>query len=639
MFELDLSKLGVVARETSDSVIVTDANFVIEWSNPATSRMTGYSADELIGRNILEIAEARTLAPDVVAEMIATLHAGRVFASRVWTKRKGGERFLIDFEVIPHRNSRGESTAFIGITRDVTAQTLAERALRESEEHLRDAQTLAGFGSWRFFVNTGELRWSDQLFAAFGRDKSKGPPNLEQLLEYLHPDDRNKLRDHIHNATSRGEPHEVSFQITRDDGGIAFMHARGNVRRDAKGRIVEHYGTTQDVTARMAAEKERLELHSQLAAAQRLESLGQLAGGLAHDFNNLLMGVRMNTSILERVTSPHPELIEAVDNIQDAVTRMAELTNQLLAYAGQGRLATERIDPNGLMTREMESLRALAPANARLEVDIQQDPVRVEIGSDQLRQVLGNIFTNAVDALQNQPGTITIRTRNEMKESGPMSWVLEITDSGVGMAEAVQRRVFEPFFTTKKLGRGLGLSTVHGIIQHSRGKIGIRSAVAEGTTLTIRLPLVGDAPVTPAGDSVQSRELQPLRILLADDEAMVRRSLRRMLELNRATVTHVADGAEAIAALNEADEPFDVALLDILMPHLSGYEVLGEMRRRRLPTKIILMSGFDNSSNVTDPESAPKSADAMLQKPFAWEELKRVLQVLLEPPSMPETHQ
>lgn len=636
---MDLSKLAVVARETSDCVIITDTNFIVEWSNPASTRISGYSAEELRGRNLLEVAHAFTLAPEMAAKMISALAGGQPFSSRAWTLRKSGDRLHADFEVFPYRNAQGELAAFIGITRDITGQTLAEQALRESEEQLRDAQTLAGFGSWRYIVDTQELRWSEQIFRAFGRPIAKGPPTFDEFMAYLHPNDRDELSACIRRAMHEDKPYEVHYQITRDDGVIAHMHARGNPRHDATGRIVELHGTIQDVTTRVRAEKERLDLHVQLASAQRLESLGLLAGGFAHDFNNLLMGLLMNASVLAREITPKPAIVEAVNNIQDAVARMAELTNQLLAYAGRGRFVAERIDPNEAVAQELESLRGQLSKDTRLELDMQEKQSRVEIDPVQLRHMVGNLFMNAVDALENRAGTITIRTRSEKTDSGRAFWVFEITDSGVGMTEEVQRRAFEPFFTTKKMGRGLGLSTVHGLVQRSRGDIALRSTVGGGTTFTIRLPWVAEVTSKCDIHFSRPRELEPLRILLADDEATVRRSLRRMLELHRTNVTEAADGAAALEALNDKDEPFDVALLDILMPRMTGYDVLAEMRKRRLPTKIILMSGFDNIDDLAGVKAPVDNADATLQKPFTWEQLKQVLQHVLELTPAPITKQ
>lgn len=631
--DAELRKLAMVARETSDSIIITDRNFNIEWTNDAAHRVSGYSAEDMRGQNLLVIAKASTMSPNVAARMLIDLPEGKRFAATTWTARKNGERLLAEFEIIPYRDENGEIAAYIEITRDITARRLAEDALRESEEHLRDAQEISGCGSWRFLVDINELRWSPQLLRVYGRPAGRASPTTEEFLRYLKPEDREKLETCIQRAIQFGEPYQLTYQITRDDSAIAHLHSRGNVRRDATGRVIELYGTTQDVTERVLAEKERLELHERLATSQRLESLGLLAGGIAHDFNNLLMGVMMDASLLEREAVPKSSVAEAVANILETATRMAELTNQLLAYAGRGRFVVERIDPNIVVANVLESLRKNVNPAVAIELESMRDPATIAIDSSQLRQVVTNLVLNASEALDGRVGKIVIRTRVEKTGVDIKTWILEVSDSGAGIPEDIQRRIFEPFFTTKESGRGLGLSTVHGLVQRSKGTIDVQSTMGRGTTFTVRLPMAKEMASATYLRAAISTESRPLRILVADDEAMVRRSLRRMLELNRAQVVEVGDGAAAVEAMNNNSEPFDIALLDIVMPRMTGYDVLSEVRTRQLPTKVILMSGYDKLEHVANAKITGHHADAILQKPFAWDELKRLLQVVSQQPA------
>lgn len=625
----DSSKLAVVASETSDSVIITDCEFTTQWANAAARRVTGYSAEELLGRNLLDVAGAPTLAPDLVTQMRNDLLAGRRFAAVSWALRKNSERILVEFEVLPYFNASGEVTAFIGISRDITTKAAADQALRASEEHFRDAQKLAGVGSWRFILDKNEIHWSEEIFRAFGRKLTEGPPTLDEYFAYMRPADSAQHRETVGRALQYGEPYESSYTIDRSDGTKAIVNCRGNVRRDSAGRIIELYGTTQDVTARAAAEQERLNLQARLAETQRFESLSRLAGGIAHDFNNLLMGVMMDASVLEREVASNSRAADAAASLRHAAQRMAERTNQLLAYAGRGRFVAERINPNELAAHELRSLQQTLPAATEFEARISAVPATVEIDSNQLRGALMNLIANAVDALEGRPGKISVRTAIESPGTEAATWVLEVRDSGVGMTEETRLRVFEPFFTTKEIGRGLGLSTVHGIVQRSGGNIEIRSTPNAGTTFMIRLPLKTTTPDFSIRDHAPA-ENRPLRVLVADDEALVRRGLRRMLELDQMTVVDVSDGAAAIEVLQKADVPFDVALVDVMMPKKTGYDVLAEMRTRNLPTKIILMSGFNDIDELANAKVTGYHADAMLQKPFAWDELKQTVHRVMQ---------
>jgi len=628
--ERQMRLLATIARETQDCVIITDANLIVRWSNAAASSITGYSADEMRGRYLLEINKGFSTDPTIANALLEKVNAGSRMVARGWTAKKNGEPLLAEFEMLPYRDENNKLVAFIGITKDITAEAEAERSLREMAEHLLDAQELANVGSWRLFVDTQEVRWSKQVFQMFGRDPSRPPPTVEEYLTYMEPWQRPILLELIRKAIDYGAPHELTFIITRDDGKKAHLHARGKVRRNESGRVVEIYGTTQDITTRVQAEKERLELQARVASAQRLESLGLLAGGVAHDFNNLLMGVMMDAGLLEREVLPNTPMADAIANIREAATRMADLTSQLLAYSGRGRFVSERIDPNRIVADAFESFLHDAPKAIALELALGDATALVEIDPTQLRLVVSNLLANAREALGEQPGRITLSTGIESTNSGSGVWILTIIDSGTGMTEEVQRRIFEPFFSTKPSGRGLGLSTVHGLVQRSHGTIDVQSVPGLGTSMTVRLPTVDIAGAKQGSKPVESpSDTRPLRVLIADDEAMVRRSLRRMLELNRTQVVEVGDGAAALEILASDASPFDIALLDIIMPKMTGYDVLVEIRHRELPTKVVLMSGYNDLDPDGDASDRTLEADARLQKPFAWDELKRVMNSLI----------
>lgn len=624
-----LAMLATIARETRDSVIIIDRNLTIRWVNAASLQVTGHSACELLGRNVLEISKAFTTSPDTANAMLQQAKMGGRLATRAWTVKKNGDPFLAEFEILPYRDEKGQLVALIGISRDITAQHAAEQALRETAEHLLDAQDLAKVGSWRYIVDTREIRWSTQLFQMFARHPALPPPSFEEYLAYMEPAQRPLVLENVRKAVVDGTPYEMTFVITRGDGSKAHMYGRGHVRRDETGRVVELYGTTQDITSRVQAEKQHLELQARVASAQRLESLGLLAGGVAHDFNNLLMGVMMDASLLEREILPNTLGAEAIANIREAATRMADLTSQLLAYSGRGRFVKERIDPNRLVADVFEAFIQNLPNTVTPESRLTDTPTLVEIDPTQLRLVTSNLLDNAREALGDRPGRITLNTRVETTNTGAGVWVLEIIDTGAGMTEDVQRRIFEPFFSTKPNGRGLGLSTVHGLVQRGHGEIDVQSVSGLGTSMTVRLPTV-DVVAKPVSNLVeQPSDVMPLRILIADDEAMVRRSLRRMLELNRTQVVEVGDGAAALEILAADGPPFDLALLDMVMPRMTGHDVLVEIRNRKLSTKVVLMSGYNDLDADRDGEHQTRDADARLQKPFAWDELKRVLNSLV----------
>lgn len=628
--EAELEKLAMVARESTNAVSIANRNGQVEWINEPGMRMTGFRVSALERLDLESLALATLPDEGMRKELLEHLTRGEKFAAETWLINKRDERIYASFEIKPVFDQRGEITAYLSVAQDMTARALAEEKLRSSEEHLRDAQEIAKLGSFRFIIDTGEVHWSEQLCRSMGRDPKDSILTAQEYFSQFDPKDLPILNAKVERALKEGIGYESQHHIRRFDGTEADFLARCKARCDATGRVIELYGTCQDVTDQVRAEKERLEIQERLASAQRFESLGLLAGGIAHDFNNLLMGVLMEESLLSRQVDPHTAIADGLENIHEAAKRMAELTSQLLSYAGRGQFVLEKLDPNVVVAEMLKLLRRNISQQASLESEISPGVPTLEIDGSQLRQVIMNLVINASEALEDKPGKITVRTRVIRKTSPPSLWSLEVTDSGAGMPDDVRKRIFDPFFTTKKSGRGLGLSTVQSILQRANGTIDVQSVPGQGTTFTVRLPLCQTISSEIRLATLKEQKPKALRILVADDEAMVRRSLRRMLELKNATVVEAADGVAALDALQHSPGAFDLVLLDVVMPRKNGYEVLAEIRQHYPGLRVVLMSGYNNPASISGAKSTDHQPDAAMQKPFDWNELERVMQSVQE---------
>jgi signal transduction histidine kinase/CheY-like chemotaxis protein len=387
--------------------------------------------------------------------------------------------------------------------------------------------------------------------------------------------------------------------------------------------VVRRFHVIDSQRALRALQREaevRKRAEEQLAHIQRLESVGRLASGVAHDFNNLLMVILGYTqSMIE--TCEDEETVADLEIVQSAGESAATLAAKLLAFGRQQVMQPVVVQANDLVRSARSLLRKSLPADVELALELDDEAGAIQVDPIQIEQVLINLALNARDAMAEGGGQLTLATRRV--PSGAHGAVeLCVRDTGVGMTLEVQERVFEPFYTTKEVGRGtgLGLAMVHGIVVQSGGSIHIDSTPGRGTTVTVRLPQVETAaPPLSAVPSQPGLELAGLTVLVVDDEVRVRETVVRLLQERGCDVIEAADAVEAVD-LAEL-ERFDLMVLDVVMPGMSGVDLLSALRSRGHGQPALLMSGH----------AAEKVAEAgglnapLVQKPFTVDDLEQAL--------------
>lgn len=349
--------------------------------------------------------------------------------------------------------------------------------------------------------------------------------------------------------------------------------------------------------------KRELELEDQLHQAAKMEALGVLAGGLAHDFNNLLGSVLGNAELAMSTVQEGGETHQMLQDIVTASNRAAELCSQMLTYAGRGIISTQRLDCNTLIREFGSLLQVTMSKKARLDYGLSSEALFVEADRGQLGQVIMNLITNAAESLEGGSGTITVQTDlcpftseelAKLQPSMPLEsgvYVrLRVADTGCGMSDEVKGRIFDPFFTTKFTGRGLGLAAVQGIVLRHHGAIDLQSEPGRGTTFTVLLPYA-EAPVEQQASERVHRAPGLKRVLIVDDELMLRRTLGRILQRAGFEVLQAANGREAIEVYRAECRTIDCVLLDFSMPDLDGEETFQELRRIRPDVQAVLNSG------------------------------------------------
>jgi signal transduction histidine kinase len=378
-----------------------------------------------------------------------------------------------------------------------------------------------------------------------------------------------------------------------------------------------------------AMRKERRNLEDQLRHAQKLESLGLLAGGVAHDFNNLLTGILGNASLVLDILKPEPTVRGMLEEIVRAGERAADLTRQLLAYAGKGRFLVESVDVSGLVLDISELIRTSVPRTIDLALDLRNELPTVEADPSQIQQLVMNLILNAVEATGERPGCVRVSTGLHEVRPGdhvasyrpepptPGRYVrIEVRDNGCGMSESVKQQIFDPFFTTKFLGRGLGLAAALGIVRGHKGAIGVESTENVGSTFTVLLPATGEIAAGRGFDRRTAAVPEPSAgvILVIDDEDVVRHAARAALEHYGFTVFEASDGQDGADLFSRLHDRVSVVLVDLTMPRMDGRAVWEYIRRVRPDMRVVISSGFDESEAMRQFGSDPDLL--FIQKPY-----------------------
>lgn len=390
---------------------------------------------------------------------------------------------------------------------------------------------------------------------------------------------------------------------------------------DASGALTRVVGVHTDIS-------QRRRLEEQFLQSQKLEALGHLAGGVAHDFNSLLTVINGYSEMIKEGLAPDSPLIPMLEEIRRAGQRSAELTQQLLASSRRQVLAPRRLDLNAVVRKAAALLRRLLAQDIMLESELAEGLWPVMADSGQLEQVLMNLAVNARDAMP-RGGTLRLETRNHQGDHARQV-LLTISDSGCGIREEHRERLFEPFFTTKRQGHGtgLGLSTVHGIISQSGGRIAVESELEVGTTFHIALPAVEPEPSVAPQPSVEPASTGQRTVLVVEDENGLRSLVLRVLSRAGYAVHQAADGGEGLAFLDAHQGRIDLLLTDVVMPGANGPQVAEAALQRDPATRILYMSGYTDDDVVR--RGVMRDEVPFLAKPFTPSDLTRKVGEVLE---------
>ena len=603
----------------------------IFWYNRRWHEYTGTTPQQMEGWGWQSVHDPVML-PQVMESWQESIRTGREFEMEFPLRAADGHFGWFLTRVSPLRDADGAIVRWYGTNTDISALKNAEKVIRTSEEKLRRSEdTLrvaldaALLGIWDWDLQTGALVFSDRSKSLFGIPQDS-EVTYEMFLAAVHPDDRGWVDQAVRDARMKNSGYSVVMRVILPDGSLRWISSSGRVFSDAAGLPLRMAGAAQDITERQAVEE-------RVRQSQKLESLGLLAGGVAHDFNNLLTGIMGGASMALELAEEDSQIVPLLRNVVLSSERAAELTRQMLAYSGRGQFLLELADLSEQVRKTVPLVEHFVSKKVSVHLDCAENLPAIFADTSQLQQVVMNLLTNAGEAIGNRTGTIEISTAHEEvdeKASRKISerWTefprgsyvtLRVRDSGSGMDEATQARIFDPFFTTKMTGRGLGLAAIQGIVRGHKGAIQVTSKPGRGTLFEVFFPAsagsVGLAK-KPAGAN-PDRAVAPAAkqtILVVDDEAVVLKVARTILESKGYHVLAARSGGEAIELFKTQADQICLVILDLSMPGMSGKECLPLLRAIRKDFRVLISSGFNESEVIRQFEE--DTITGVIPKPY-----------------------
>jgi len=622
--EAQLRLADQAIHDTHESVIITDAQGIIQRTNPAFCTISGFNHHELNDINIKDlICNSSSQAEyDII---FATLQGHGDWVGKLNFQHKNGATFSTWVHLSGIYNKQQTLTHFCAILSEIDDPQKIEIALRKVKSRLEQAQHISHLGGWEWNLSDSEIYFSDELFHILNTRAGQVSPSIAMCQQFIHPDDQHKL-DQIIASAQAGQSSDSVLRLRLPNGNERIIHQQTEARCNTKGKLVQLIGTVHDIT-------EHAKLEEKFMQAQKMEAVGALVGGIAHEFNNILAGMNGHMYLAKSNVENSKHVHKHINQLELLSSRAAETIQQMLTFSRKGVVTMGETCLNTLISETLKLHQSSVPENIALDYAICDDALTINGDITMIQQVILNLIINARDALsgttaptilvslQRIDTDATFLSKHADAQHGAYA-ELTVSDNGCGIDPDNADKIFEPFFTSKgNDGTGLGLSMVYGAVKSHQGFIQLESQLEKGSAFHIYLPLLN--PQETHQETTTEKQLvngHGETILIADDEEIVREMTHDTLEVLGYNVITANDGQQALEIFSQRKDEIKLVILDVIMPKRSGIDTASAIRTIQPDTAIVFITGYTEDSSqgneIADDET-------IIMKPFTIHEFSQ----------------